>query len=120
MHRSFLKMAAAALMVLSLVGTPAAQRGTPEVALRAAMETETIKGDSKSAIKQYKKIVAAHAEERAVVAQALLRMADCYRKLGDPAAAEHYARIITDFADQKEAVAVAKIAPAAFTRSRRR
>jgi Tol biopolymer transport system component len=108
MHRSFLKVASAAIVVLSLVGALAAQQEKPEVALRAAMETETVKGDLKIAIEQYKKIVAASGENRAVAAQALLRMADCYRKLGDAAAAEHYARIITDFADQKEAVAAAK------------
>ena len=52
MHRSFLKIASAALVVLSLVGALAAQQAKPEVALRAAMETETIKGDLKSAIEQ--------------------------------------------------------------------
>ena len=50
----------AALMLGALLAVPVkpTAQGKPEVALRAAMETETVKGDLKGAIEQYKKIVA--------------------------------------------------------------
>ena len=82
-----------------------AQR-SPEVALRAAMETETVKGDLKGAIEQYKKI--ADGKDRALAAKALVRMAECYQKLGDSESRKVYERLVKDYADQKEAVAIAR------------
>ena len=49
--------------------------------LKAAMNTELVDGNLKLAIEQYKKV--ADSGNRALAAQALLRMADCYQKLGD-------------------------------------
>jgi lipopolysaccharide biosynthesis regulator YciM len=60
----------------------AAAQGHTDIALRSAMETETVKGDLKGAIEQYRAIVA-QTRDRAVAATALVRMADCYQKLGD-------------------------------------
>src|SRR5262245_16397296 len=85
---------------------PAAQQSKADVALRAAMETETVKGDLKAAIEQYKKIAAG--SDRVIAARALLRMAECYQKLGDAEAQRVYERLVREFADQKEAVATAR------------
>jgi len=90
----------------ALAVSAAAQR-SPEVALRAAMETETVKGDLKSAIEQYKKV--AQSGNRAVSAQALVRMADCYQKLGDSESRKIYEQIVREYADQKEAAATARL-----------
>lgn len=79
-----------------------------DVAMRAAMEKETVDGDLKGAIEAYKKIVDGYRENRPVRAQALLRMAECYRKLGDAQADETYRRIIRDFADQTAEAAIAR------------
>lgn len=77
--------------------------------LRTAMNTETIDGDLAGAIKQYQAIVAKYAQtDRAVAAEALLRMADAYQKLGDTQARAVYERIVRDYADQKESVAAAR------------
>jgi Tol biopolymer transport system component len=80
----------------------AAQVGA-EVALRAAIEQETVKGDVNGAIEQYKKIVAQYPDNHAIAARALLRMAGSYEKLGNPEYKTVYARVAAQYADQPEA-----------------
>ena len=70
------------------------------------MNTELVDGDLKAAIEQYKKV--AEGGDRALAAQALVRMAECYRKLGDAQAQAVYRRIARDFGDQADAVALAR------------
>jgi Tol biopolymer transport system component len=77
-----------------------------EVALRTAIERETVKGDLKGAIDQYKKL--AQGKDRAVAAKALVHMGQCYEKLGDAEAANAYNRVVREFADQKDEAAEAK------------
>jgi Tol biopolymer transport system component len=100
----------AALMLGALLVVPAKPiaQGKADVALRAAMETETVKGDLKGAIEQYKKVVADAGTNRALAAQALVRMANCYQKLGDAEAHKIYEQLVRDYADQNEAVAIAR------------
>jgi len=90
-----------------LIPVTAPAQKSAEVALRAAMETETVKGDLKGAIDQYKKIAAG--KDRALAAKALVRMAECYQKLGDSESRRIYERLVKDYADQKEAVAIARV-----------
>ena len=45
---------------------------------------------------------------RVVAAKALVRMGQCYEKLGDAGARKAYERVVRDFADQKEAVEQAR------------
>ena len=88
--------------------TIAGQR-TADVALREAVETETVRGDVKGAIEQYKQIVETYGKsDRATAAQALLRMAGAYQKLGDSEAQAIYQRVIREYPDQKEAAALAR------------
>jgi Tol biopolymer transport system component len=92
---------------LLLAGGVAAQQGKQaEIDLQAAIRTETVKGDLKGAIEQYKKI--AQSGNRALAAQALVHMADCYQKLGDSESRKIYERIVREFGDQPSAVATAK------------
>src|SRR6185295_18107133 len=77
-----------------------------EVALRAAMERETVQGDLKGAIEQYKKI--AESKDRSIAVRALVQMAGAYQKLGDAEARKVYQRIVRDYADQKDAVSLAQ------------
>ena len=88
----------------TIVGQQAKQAG---IDLQTAIRTETVKGDLKAAIKQYETIAARYTTDRAIVAQALVHMADCYRMLGDSESQKIYERIVRDFADQKQALAVA-------------
>ena len=74
--------------------------------LKAAMNTELVDGNLKLAIEQYKKV--ADSGNRALAAQALLRMADCYQKLGDREAQTIYGRLVRDYGDQKAAAEMAR------------
>ena len=84
--------------------------------LRAAMNTEDVDGDLEGAIAQYKKIAASG--DRPVAAQALLRMAEVYTKLGRPAARETYQTIVRDYPEQPVAT-VARTRLSAGAASRR-
>jgi hypothetical protein len=77
-----------------------------EVALQAAIKKETIDGDLKGAIELYKRI--AQSGNRTLAAKALVRMGQCYEKLGDAESRKAYERVVREYADQKEAVALAR------------
>lgn len=100
------------LIATSIVGllfafaTGVTAQVSAEVALRTALEKETVKGDLKGAIDQYKKL--AHGKDRAVAAKALVRMGQCYEKLGNAEARNAYERVVREFADQTEAAAQAR------------
>jgi Tol biopolymer transport system component len=101
------RISLACIVATAMVYTaqPVAQQ-SGDVALRAAVETETIKGDLAGAIEQYRAL--AEGDDRAVAAQALLRMAQSYEKLGDAQARTIYERVVRDFADQADAVTIAR------------
>lgn len=83
-----------------------AQSRTADVQFKAAQHKEEVEGDLKGAIEEYKKI--SEGRDRRLAALALLRMAEAYQKLGDSQARAVYARIVRDFGDQKEPVAMAR------------
>jgi Tol biopolymer transport system component len=90
-----------------LAGVLAAQQtARPEVDLQAAIRAETVDGDLKGAIEQYRKL--STNSDRTVAAQALLRMGQCYEKLGSAEARQAYERAVRDFADQVAVVATAQ------------
>lgn len=101
-----------AAAVLVLLGTaPAAQQQEgrqADVDLQAAIRTETVEGDLARAIQQYKAIATTHRAARGVAAMALVRMADCHRKLGDAQAKQIYQQVVTEYGDQAEAVKLAR------------
>jgi Tol biopolymer transport system component len=91
--------------------TPAQTTGRAEVLLEAAKKKELVSGDLDAAIRQYRDIVAKYPANRAVAAEALLRMGRCYEKMGaaqSQEARKAYERIIREYADQKEAAAEAQ------------
>jgi Tol biopolymer transport system component len=106
----------AALMLGALMALPVALRAQSkaDVALRAAMETETVKGDIKAAIEQYKVIAAG--TDRAAAAKALVRLGGCYQKLGNVESSNVWERVVRDFSDQAEAVVDARSRLAALAR----
>src|SRR4030095_1541515 len=77
-----------------------------EIQFKAAQQREVIEGDLKGAIKEYERL--AKGKDRALAAQALLRMAECYQKLGSADARRTYERLVREFADQTQAVAIAR------------
>lgn len=86
----------------------ASQRDEAEVQLQAAITKETAGGDLESAIGMYKKLVASHAANRAVAAKALVRMGQCYEKLGMAESRKAYERVLREFGDQNEQAALAR------------
>src|SRR5579863_3923960 len=90
-----------------LGGRLAAQKPqAPETLLQTAIKKEVVDGDLKGAIEQYKKV--AQSGVRPLAAQALVHMAECYQKLGDNESQKIYEQVLREYADQKEAVALAR------------
>jgi Tol biopolymer transport system component len=84
-------------------GSPSAQT-KPEVALKAAMDKEVVDGDLKAAIEMYRPLAEQKAD-RSVAAKALMRLGQCYEKLGATQTAESrkaYQRLVREFSDQKD------------------
>ena len=98
----------AIVLVSALIGAGLSQPRPQDVALQAAIRTETIEGNPKAAAEQYKAIIERYPGDRAIVALALVHLADCYRKLGDVAARDVYARVVRDYGDQGDAVQIAR------------
>ena len=98
----------AAVLVMAGIGGGAWAQNPDrnEVALHAAMKKETVDGDLKGAIEAYKKL--AQSRDHAIAAQALVRMGQCYERLGDAEARKAYERVVRDFGDQKDFVATAR------------
>ena len=104
-------------------GSPANQTkdNKAEVALQAAIKTETVDGNLKGAIEQYKQIAALPGAGRATVATALLRMGQCHEKLGDAdtqEARKAYEQVVREYGDQKEAAEQARALLSAGTSDR--
>jgi Tol biopolymer transport system component len=97
------------LLITAALAAPLPAQTPGAVALRAAIETETVKGDLRAALQQYADIAARYAKsDRAAAASALLHMAECHAKMGDAEARKIYERILRDFGDQKDAAEVAR------------
>jgi Tol biopolymer transport system component len=79
-----------------------------EAELQRAAQQEMVSGNLKAAIAAYQEIVAKSGRNHGVAAQALLRMADAYRKLGDAESRRVYERLIREYPDQKSAVEIAR------------
>ena len=79
-----------------------------------ALRKENVEGDLRAAIELYQRIAREFAEDRALVARALVHMGLSYEKLGEPEAQAVYQRVLRDYADQRDAVqqAQARIAAA--------
>jgi Tol biopolymer transport system component len=89
-----------------------------QVALQAAIKTETIDGDLRSAIEQYKRIVSMQGAGRATVATALLRMGQCHEKLGDAntqEARKAYEQVAREYGDQAAQAQIARTRLAELT-----
>jgi Tol biopolymer transport system component len=105
-----------AMLFAVMAAVPAAQ----DLArlFKAAENTELVDRDCEAAIGQYQKVAAG--SDRALAAQALLRMAGCHQKLGDGEARRIYERIVDQYRDQPQAAAQARDRLAASASSRPR
>ena len=90
-----------ALLMPSAV-TGRQSEGSGDVQLKAAMHAELVDGDLPAAIEAYKTIVSRYADNRGLVARALLQLGGCYEKLGQGEARKTYEQLVRDYADQSE------------------
>ena len=106
----------AALLAVFLAAFLAAgqKNDQAELALKAAIKTETVDENLKGAIEQYKKIAAMPGAGRATVATALLRMGQCHEKLGNAEARTAYERVVREYGDQADVAAEARTRLAAL------
>ena len=79
---------------------------------KAEVKTETVDGNLKGAIEQYQRL--ANGSNHAVAAKALIRMGQCYEKLGDTDARKTYERVVREFGDQAAAATEARTRLAAL------
>lgn len=101
----------AVIAALILCGTMAAatQRAADaDVLLQKAKHAQTVAGDLREAIRLYETILALPDLDRPRTALALLRVGDCYQKLGRQEARGVYERIVRDFPDVADAARDAK------------
>jgi len=111
-------VALAGIVILSagiLAAWSVPQGEDPAVLLRAAIEKEEVDGDLEAAIQQYKHLIKIAGTNRAVAAQALLRLGGCYEKRGPEEARRTYQQLIRDYGEQAREVAAARQRLAALT-----
>lgn len=97
-----------ATLLLSAAFLATAQK-TPESMLGAALHQEEVQGDLKGAIAAYQKVAATPGVSRKTAAEALVRMGQCYEKLGDAEARKIYERVVNSYSDQQELAARARL-----------
>ena len=95
-----------AMLLMTYAG--AQTRSGADAMFEAARQKETLEGDLPGAIKEYGAIVAKYKSDRGVTAMALVRMAECYQKMGDSESRKIYEQVLREYADQKDAVAIAR------------
>jgi tetratricopeptide (TPR) repeat protein len=78
-----------------------------------ALATERADGDLREAIRLYQRVVDGAKDDRGLAARALVRMAECHRKLGDGDARRLYERVLREYFDQSTEVDVARAGLAA-------
>ena len=106
MRRMF-RIGIAAILGAGLLMAQAAR--TAEVDLKSARHKAEVEGDLKSAIQQYGAIAAKYAKsDRSVAAIALVRMAECYQKMGDSEARRIFEQVVREYDDQGEAASIAR------------
>jgi Tol biopolymer transport system component len=104
MNRLFFAAGFVAVMLASL----SADERQARVLMQAAEARATVHGDLKGAIQIYETVLKEAGSNRALAAGALLRIAECHQKLGSEESRTVYERVIRDYADQAESVAVAR------------
>lgn len=82
---------------------------TAEELYQAGLYQEEVQGNLERAIQIFTQLVEEHAGSRPIAAQALLRLGQCYEKLGREGASRAYQRLLEEYADQSEMAAEARV-----------
>jgi Tol biopolymer transport system component len=91
---------------LLLVFAAAAQ--TPQQLFEQGLVKERSEGKLQEAIQLYQRAAAAAGKDRALAARALVEAGQCYQKLGNLESRKLFERVVKDYGDQKESVALAR------------
>ena len=105
MNTKLALLAVAGLLVLH-TAAPFAQSGYD--LLQKALAAERADGNLQQAIELYQRVAREFASDRALAARALVRMADCYTKLGNAQARAIYERVAREYPEQTAAVQEAR------------
>jgi Tol biopolymer transport system component len=97
-----------AAIIFAVALAAAANEKKANELIQAAQAKETIQGDLKGAIASYGQAVHEAGANRGLAAIALVRMAECYQKMGDMEARKIFEQVVREYGDQKEAVAEAR------------
>lgn len=95
-------------IALYLLIVMAAAAETPQELFQKALVKERSEGKLDEAIQLYRRAVDSAGKDRALAAKALVQLGECYEKRGSTEARKQYDRVIRDYADQKDAVAMAR------------
>ena len=109
--------AVATLAVLLVCGVAAQKSPAAATALEAAIRMETVDGDLRAAIRQYQQIVEKFSTDRPIAAQALLRLAACYKRVGSEEARAVLERVIKEYPEQQDAVQEARAELGSYPRA---
>ncbi len=101
-------MALALSMVLAPPDMAARKSQSADVLLGAALHQEEVEGNIEAAIKSYQKLLAEFPGNRPQAAQAQLHLGLCYEKLGLMETEKAFQKVIDNYPEQAEAVAIAK------------
>src|SRR4030042_2926329 len=85
----------------------AGQEQQAQKLLSEAIYLEEVNGDLDGAIKTYQLILNKYPDNRKISAEMLLHMGMCYEKLGNQEAVKTYKRLVSNFPEQKNQVAIA-------------
>jgi Tol biopolymer transport system component len=96
-----------AITLMTVLGSRAAAQSGHEL-FQQALAKERAEGKLQDAIVLYQRVVKSAGSDHALAVKALLREAECHQKLGDAQANRIYERVVRDFADQKQAVTLAR------------
>lgn len=108
MTRRFLVFIAAVLALGAQATRAQSDAAQIEKLFATAQHKATVDGDLRGAIDTYQRVIAKAGTNRALAAQALVRMAECYQKLGDSQFRSILEQVIREYADQPAIVAEAR------------
>ena len=107
--RHSLLMLAVGLAVFMAAGFAVAAVTHPEAQLEAAIHREVVEGNLSGAVDAYRSLASRPGTPRPVAARAYLQIGLCQEKAGQRKEAyDTYRRLVTDYGDQTEMVALAK------------
>ena len=103
------------LTMLLTLAAPAVGQQTPGELLQSALYKQQVEGDLQGAVTILEGLIEDFGQNREIAARALVQLGRAHETLGSTEAQRAYQRIVSDYPDQQEQVAVARSRLAALT-----